>query len=182
MWKSIQGYEGYYEVSDNGDVRSVDRYVKNHGDFVRKLNGKMMKQTIANNGYYVVNLRKNRTSNVVCVHRLVAEAFIENPEHKDTVNHIDGNKLNNNVENLEWATYSENNVHAITTKLRSPRGNRIFQYDKMGNLVAEYPSACEASRVTGIGREVISACLNHYVQSAGGFVWIKELEGVTTIR
>ena len=182
MWKAIRGYEGYYEVSDCGEVRSVDRYVKNRGNFMRRLTGKTMEQTVAANGYCVVNLRKNRTSNVVCVHRLVSEAFIENPEHKETVNHIDGNKLNNNVTNLEWSTYSENNTHALKTNLRKPRGNKIFQYDKNGNLVSTYQSACEASRTTGIGRELISACLNHYIQSAGGFVWIKELEGVTTIR
>lgn len=182
MWKAIRGYEGYYEVSDDGIVRSIDRYVKNHGQYMRKLKGQVMKQTVAQNGYLVVNLRRDRTSNVVCVHRLVAEAFIDNPDNKDTVNHIDGDKLNNNVDNLEWATYSENNVHALRTELRHPRGNRILQYDKDGNFIASFRSACEASRITGIGREAISACLNHYSLSAGSFIWVKELEGVTTIR
>ena len=118
MWKSIQGYEGYYEVSDSGEVRSLDRYVADttgkHAGKKRLLKGSMMKLTEGKTsrkegGYLVVNLRKNHTSRVVPVHVLVARAFIPNPDNMPTVNHKDGNKLNNNVSNLEWVSYSENN-------------------------------------------------------------------------
>ena len=138
----------------------------------------MMKQTdsatkTGRNGYYVVNLRKNHTYNVYPVHRLVAKAFIDNPCNLPTVNHKDGNKHNNNVTNLEWASYSENNIHALKNGLRIPRGTRVRQMDFDGSVIAEFKSVSEASRFTGVGRAVISHCVNNRTKSAGGFLWSK---------
>lgn len=178
-WKTISGYEGYYEVSDAGIVRSIDRIIPDAQTGTKHIRGRIMKLTENKNkdrggsGYYVVNLRKHHTSCVVPVHRLVAEAFLPNDLNLPTVNHKDGNKHNNNVSNLEWATYSENNLHALTHGLRSPRGNVILQKTLDGKLVATYRSACEASRQTGIGRGIISHCLNHRVLTAGGYLWQK---------
>lgn len=176
-WKSIQGYEGYYEVSDTGLVRSLDRIVPDSKLGTKKLKGKMMKQSSSRgrdeSGYYVVNLRRDHTMNVSQVHRLVAEAFIPNPDNLPTVNHKDGNKQNNSVANLEWASYSENNIHALHHGLRNPRGNMIIQKSLSGDIIAEYKSACEASRVTGIGRGVISHCVNGRIKTAGGYLWYK---------
>lgn len=179
MWKEVKGYEGYYEVSDTGQVRSVRRTIIDSSMKRRTLQGNVMKQTLSKDnkregyGYYVVNLRKDGQSKVVQVHRLVAENFLENTYNLPTVNHKDGNKQNNDVSNLEWATYRENNIHALNNGLRKPRGNKIAQYTLKGDLVSIYKSACEASRVTGIGRGSISHCLNGRVTQAGGFAWIK---------
>ncbi len=179
MWKQISGYEGYYEVSDDGMVRSIDRYITDSTGKTRLLTGKPMKQTEASvgdrdtDGYFVVNLHKSHKSFVVPVHRLVAEAFIDNPNNYPTVNHKDGNKHNNAVDNLEWASYSMNNIHALNHGLRDPRGCVIVQKDTDGNVVGVYKSVCEASRCTGIGRSIISHCANGRVNTAGGFLWEK---------
>lgn len=176
-WKVIQGYDGYYEVSDTGLVRSLDRFISDSKTGTKHLKGSMMKQTISTGrdgtGYYVVNLHKNHRSFVSTVHRLVAETFIENPDNLPTVNHKDGDKHNNNVANLEWASYAENNIHALLNELRHPRGNEIAKMIMNGNIVARYKSACEASRLIGIGRSSISHCLNGRSHSAGGFMWRK---------
>lgn len=187
MWKEIKGFEGYYEVSDSGEVRSLNRIVCEskgvHAGKEKMLKGKMMKQSLSGGrgGYPVVNLHKNRVSSVRFVHTLVAEAFLPNPNHYPTVNHIDGNKQNNSVSNLEWASFSRNNMHALQTGLRSPRGNAIAQYTKDGVLVKTYKSACEAARENGFSRGMISHCLNGRAKTASGFVWRKLSESPTTI-
>lgn len=178
IWKAIQGYEGYYEVSDTGLIRSLDRVVPDTKSGLKHLKGKIMKQTESigrtrDSGYYVVNLRKNHTANVTPVHRIVAEAFIENSLGLPTVNHIDGDKHNNHVTNLEWVSYSENNIHALKNGLRNPGGICIRQMDLDGRFISDFKSACEASRVTGIGRAMISHCVNGRANSAGGFRWSK---------
>lgn len=178
IWRAIQGYEGYYEISDTGLVRSLDRVVPDAKLGSKKLKGKIMKQTESvgktrESGYYVVNLRKNHTTNVCQVHRLVAETFIENPLGLPTVNHIDGNKHNNNVVNLEWASYSWNNIHALKNGLRDPRGTYIRQMNLDGSFVSDFKSVCEANRITGIGRAMISHCVNGRSKTAGGFLWSK---------
>ena len=190
MWKQIHGYEGYYEVSDSGEVRSMDRYVVNtRGRDIGKarlLKGSMMRLTEGKgrgdgDGYLVVNLRKDGKSSVCLVHILVAKAFLDNPDNLPTVNHIDGNKQNNCVSNLEWASYADNNIHALKNGLRSPRGNAIIQYTIDGKYVATYKSACEAARETGFSRGAISHCLNGRTSQSFGFVWKKQSESQTTI-
>lgn len=178
IWKAIQGYEGYYEVSDLGLVRSLDRVVPDAKLGFKHLKGKMMKLAESvgktrTSGYYVVNLRKNHTADVRPVHRLVAETFLENPLWLPTVNHKDGDKHNNDVSNLEWVSYSENNIHALESGLRSPRGTYIRQMSLDGSLISEFKSVCEASRNTGIGRGMISHCVNGRAKTAGGFLWSK---------
>lgn len=118
MWKAVVGYEGLYEVSEDGVIRSVDRYVKNHTvNELRK--GKVKGIRAKNNGYYVTDLWKDGKGKTHHVHRIVAEAFIPNPENKATVNHIDGNKSNNAVSNLEWSTPHEQNMHFYANHLKS---------------------------------------------------------------
>lgn len=178
QWKTIKYYEGYYEVSDNGNVRSLDRDVPDSVYGQKHLRGRMMKLTESkgrngDEGYLVVNLRKNHTSKTVPVHRLVAEAFLPNPLGLPTVNHKDGNKMNNCVDNLEWASYSSNNLHALENGLRAPRGNAIVQLDMVGNVIKVYRSTCEAARLTGISRGMISHCVNHRAHLAGGYQWKK---------
>lgn len=189
MWKPIHGFEGRYEVSDDGQVRSMDTIQHRKDGKTYHTRGRLMKQTItigrgtAENpsGYSVVNLRKPGYTRVFPVHLLVAKAFIPNELCLPTVNHIDGNKQNNCVSNLEWASYSDNNTHALRSHLRAPRGTPVSQYTVSGEYVATYNSTCEASRQTGITHMNIFQCLHGRTKTAGGYVWKHVSEGATTI-
>lgn len=127
IWVDVKGYEGLYKVSNKGRIKSLARGYKNqYGEFgakkefikTQKLNC-FNKENKQERGYYVVNLARDDRGKWIRVHRLVAEAFIPNPEDKKEVNHKDGNKLNNNVSNLEWVTHQENCFHAWRTGLRA---------------------------------------------------------------
>ena len=186
IWKDIAGYEGLYQISSKGRVKSLERYVKNHSgtyyfkpEIIKKVSEKNDRKK--RQGYLTVSLYKNNMSACKYVHRLVAEAFIENPKHKDTVNHINGNKHDNSVENLEWNTYQENNIHAIATGLNGTENRRnckgsipIMQYDKDMNLIAQYPSMREAERQTGIDCRSISVGIRKGWRF-GGFIWKKAI-------
>lgn len=112
IWKDIPGYEGLYQVSNLGEVRSLPRYEKDKNEKVYKRKGVILNKTKTTTGYYKVELCKNGTKKSLKVHRLVALAFIVNTFNKPFINHKDGNQLNNVVDNLEWCTQSENVQHA----------------------------------------------------------------------
>lgn len=112
QWKPIQEFNGEYEVSNLGRVRSMKRY---YG-----MVGRIMPQTIQRKGYYAVTFHMNNKAYCRKVHRLVIEAFTPNPDSLPCINHIDGNKLNNHVSNLEWCTYQANMQHAVRTGLTHP--------------------------------------------------------------
>jgi hypothetical protein len=118
IWKDIIGYEGLYQVSNYGRVKSLDKVVKCKGNKT-KLNKSKIKK-IYQHRYNQVHLTDGKIEKCHKVCRLVAKAFIPNPQNKLTVNHIDGNKLNDCVSNLEWATHSENLKHAYATGLKFP--------------------------------------------------------------
>ncbi len=117
-WKDIEGYEGLYQVSNLGRVRSLKRTIVDSW-CTRVFKGRILKQTEHNGKqpYFYVTLSKNHKNRKILVHRLVAECFIDNDHNKEQVNHIDGNPQNNNVENLEWVTNAENTQHAYNTGL-----------------------------------------------------------------
>ncbi len=115
QWKDIKGYEGYYQISNYGNIKSVDRIIWN-GHVMHKRYGAPVKQKEYR--YKEVLLCKDGKATKKYMHRLVAETFIKNEENKKTVNHKDGNKYNNHVDNLEWATHSENINHAYENGLR----------------------------------------------------------------
>lgn len=118
-WVPIDGYEGWYEVSDKGRVRSVDRWITSKNeDKPRFYKGKILKFRY-HNGYAMVNLNKNKKMKEFYVHRLVIENFTLHPKHKKWVNHKDGRKWNNELSNLEWCTPKENSDHAIAHNLRN---------------------------------------------------------------
>ena len=110
IWKDIKNYEGIYQVSSLGNVRSLDMQVWSGTVYYTK-KGRVLKAGINRNGYYTVVLCKDRIQKSYDVHRLVAMTFIENNLNKKAVNHIDSNKLNNCISNLEWVTDRENNTH-----------------------------------------------------------------------
>ena len=140
IWKAVIGYEGSYEVSNLGNVRSIDRYCIQKNNNSEKYNhiyrGKILKQFKNNAGYKQVQLSFRYKSIPKRVHRLVAEAFLENPNNYKCVNHIDGNKENNNVNNLEWCSYSHNNMEA--RKLGLNKGWKGMTYKKRCQLAIEY--------------------------------------------
>ena len=140
QWKDIKGYENIYQVSNLGNVRSVDRYINQKNSKCDKYNhiykGKILKQFINNAGYCQVQLSYKYKSIPKRVHRLVAETFISNPKNYKCVNHIDGNKQNNNVNNLEWCTYSHNNSEA--RRLGLNKGYKGMTYKKRCELAIEY--------------------------------------------
>jgi hypothetical protein len=112
MWKDIEGFKGKYKVNALGEILSTSR-------------DKIMSQQLGINGYYKVGLWKDGTKDRHIVHRIVAKHFVSNPHNKPQVNHIDGNKLNNNASNLEWCTPSENSQHAFDTGLRKEHYKNI---------------------------------------------------------
>ena len=123
-WKDIKTHLGSYQVSNLGRVKSLNHY---NGKFKKYSNIEKIRQNQVNNkGYYYVLLYNNKKIKSCYIHRLVAETFISNPENKLFINHKDGNKLNNNINNLEWVTKSENELHAHKIGLKNFKKNNLF--------------------------------------------------------
>lgn len=116
-WKDIKGYEGLYQISNFGRVKSLARTIK-YRQYTKETDEKIMKLILNKRGYLYAHLCKNGKYKWYRVHRLVAEAFVDNPYHKEQVNHIDRNVLNNKSTNLEWCTNEENMKHAKETGFR----------------------------------------------------------------
>lgn len=173
IWKDIKDYEGLYQVSNFGRVRSVDHYVNYKNIKKRLIIGKILKLNKDNRGYYVVTLSKNNIRKNYSVHRLVAEAFILNPDNLPTVDHIDRNRLNNNVENLRWADYKLQQDNCDRETQAKALSKPVMQYTLDMIFIKEYPSAAEASRQTGINHTNIIGCCNgkYGYKSAGGYIW-----------
>lgn len=119
IWKDVVGYEGYYQISNLGNVRSFDRIHSSGLGRSYFKPGRILKTCVASHGYLSVALcfRKQTSAQI---HKLIAKAFIPNPNNYKCVNHKDGNKLNNNIDNLEWVSHAQNNKHAYDTGLKKP--------------------------------------------------------------
>lgn len=165
IWKDIENYEGLYQVSNLGRIKSFPR----NGTIKQE---RILKQTIDNNGYLIVGLHKNNKAKKVCVHWLVANAFIPKKETDEVINHIDGNKLNNTLNNLERCTQSHNVKESIRLGLQIPHNEKpVMQYDLQENFVKEWKSACEAERQLKISQANISACCRGVRKTTGKFIW-----------
>lgn len=184
IWKDIKDWEGYYEVSNLGNVRSCKRTITDKNGVNYNNNERILKPAKNRDGYLQVGLSKNSKGSSKFVHRLVAEAFIPNLENKPTINHKDGNKLNNNISNLEWATKSEQAIHSLDKKLRTMpnvwvnkfgskhcASKAVIQYSKTGKYINEYGSIIEAANNLNIHPSSITKNCNGKTMSAGGFVW-----------
>jgi hypothetical protein len=164
-WKSMKYrdiFDHIYEVSDKGNIRKVDTK-------------KVLKSHIRT-GYKAVCLYNPETEkkSTTSIHRIVACTFLENPENKKTVNHKNGDKLDNTVENLEWATYKENTQHAIETKLQTGHPKRVIQYSLEGEYIQTFDSIIEASEKTGINSRRISGICKGEKPSKNNFIWKHE--------
>lgn len=166
MWKDIKGFEGLYQISDEGQVR---RFFK--GGRVKFVKGK------EGSKYYTVDLCNKGVKKACSIHRLVAEAFLEKPDGADEVNHKDGNKKNNHVSNLEWVSQKENLIHAMEQLHHFPYGKpprKVRCIDKEnGETIAEFPSLADAARSIGkiSARNTITLACQGLQQTAYGFRW-----------
>lgn len=177
-FKDIPGYEGKYQVSNLGKVKSLPKKRGFGKGYTCK---ELILKPSLNMGYPAIVLC-NGINKLITIHRLVAITFIPNPKNKKTVNHKNGIKTDNQVDNLEWATQLENNLHSFRKLGRKSgmfgkygknhnRSKAVFQFTKNGDLVSQYGSILEAKRKTGICNTNISfACKGKY-KSAGGYIW-----------
>lgn len=153
VFVDIPGYEGYYQVSNYGNIKSLDRVIKEKTGKTQTIKGRVLKQRINPGGYCYVGLRKNGVKATFAIHQLVAQTFLDNPENKPTVNHINGIKTDNNISNLEWATYSENLSHAYNSGLRTAAslqtvGNKNYKRKLKSEQVIEIKRLLAAGSLT----------------------------------
>ena len=194
IWKDIKGYEGIYKVSNLGRVKSLDRIDSNN----HPLKGVILKPYISNSGYLLVGLYKQQKRDRKLLHRLVAEAFIPNPDNKPEIDHINTDKTDNTVflnedgsvnydkTNLRWTTRKENINNPLTkTKMqinalkpskgkygkKHHRSKPIIQYDKDGNFIREWDCANDVERVLGISNKHIGSVCVGKRKSCGGYIW-----------
>lgn len=173
IWKTIEGYENLYEISNLGRIKNNKGYI--------------MKQKPSKDGYVRILLFKDGHYKGKYVHILVAKAFIPNPENKSEVNHIDANKSNNKADNLEWVTRTENHYHAVKMNLKpicptlgkyggeNPCSKPVYQYDLNGNLIKKWKSRLDAADYYSYSPNSISRCVNGHRKTYKGFIWSRNI-------
>lgn len=184
IWKDIKEYEGLYQVSNLGNIKSLNRTIENKGSIggEYRIKEKNRAQTISKTGYYICTLYKKGKGRTFKVHRLIAEVFIDNPDNLPIINHKDGNKLNNSIDNLEWCDYSHNNKEAYKQGLKEKnlkwiiecnkrKRKKVNQYDLNNNLIKQYKSIHEAENETKVHHiNIIKVCKGERI-TAGGYKW-----------
>lgn len=179
MWKDIEGYEGMYQVSSEGRIKSVERDIICKNGAKKHMKERILKGGLDRYGYPHVGLCDGNKRKIFLVHRLVAEAFITNPDNKPQVNHKDEVKTNNCVDNLEWMTNKENaNYGTRTERSAKTQSKSVAQYSKDGKLIKIWASIKEAGSQLGLSRGNISLAALGVYKTSGGFAWrfAKEVE------
>ena len=175
VWKTAvydgEVYEGLYQVSNWGRVRSLGNGNSNNSK------ERILKTYIERCGYLKVKFYKNGEKKDCLVHRLVAETFLENPENKPEVNHIDENKENNRVDNLEWCdsnynnNYGSRNERITKSNTNGKCSKRVLQLSLSGDLILEWPSTAECGR-NGFNQGAVAACCRGELKQYKGFLWM----------
>ena len=161
VWKDVKDYEGHYQVSNQGRVKSLKQGKE-----------RILKPRVEGSGYFFVDLYKNNESKMCKVHRLVALTFIPNPNNLPEVNHKDEDKTNNSVENLEWCSSKYNSNFGTRTQRQAEKISKtVFQYTKTGEFVKEWKSTHDIERNLGYSKGNISSCCRGKYKSAYGYVW-----------
>lgn len=180
IWEDVPEYEGFYQVSNLGRVKSLERKRKQSFGKIAIVRERFLKSKMDKDGYLIYVLSKFGGTKSYRLHKIVAKAFLTNPNPLifNQINHIDGNKLNNCPENLEWCDCTHNNREAVRIGLKGgkpykPRidSTPIRQYDKEGNIIKIYENLAQATRENSITKTAICNCLNGRSKSSGGFVW-----------
>ena len=181
VWKDIPGFEGYYQASNFGRVRGLDRTVPTKNGFSKKIKGRIMSQSVAGTGYMQVMITKNGKQQPHTVHRLVASAFIENPNGYNEVDHIDGTRTNNNVNNLRWVTHYEYVMHMhelgrwydgsanITNQEAREKALSRTRRPVMRSDGKIYRSVSEAAKTENVARSSISRACKSDSYTCHGF-------------
>lgn len=180
IWKGVEKYGNLYEVSTKGRIRSVSHYsIDSLGRRTRHI-GRLLKSRISNKtGYHCINICYNGARFTDNIHRLVAEAFIPNPDSLPCVNHKDETRTNNNVENLEWCTYQYNNTYGSAKAKKAKKlvdyykdkGREVRQYTLDGDLMRVFRSVMEASRATKVDDASVRRCCERKQKTAGKSVF-----------
>lgn len=178
QWKEIKGYEGRYEVSNYGNVRSFLFYSPKRKEYLLRKQPRLLRQNNTHDGYKRVALSKEGKMKHITVHRLVAMAFIPNPDNAPAVNHKDEDITNNHVSNLEWCTNKYNSNYGtlrdrIKNRLSANHhlAKQVVQMSLDGKDIETFPSTREAARHFGIRSECITRCCQGKYKQAAGFKW-----------
>lgn len=173
IWKPVVGYEGLYSVSSLGRVRR-ETGIDSNGHLRKE---RILKTDISKKQYHRVNLWKNGKGKHFFVHRLVAEAFIPNPDNLPFINHRDENTQNNMVDNLEWCTIKYNNSYGTRLErisqshINGKDSKRVFQYTLDDEFIREWPSTMEIQRQLGFFNQAIGQCCLGNIKTAYGYIW-----------
>jgi hypothetical protein len=179
IWKNVDGYVGLYEISNMGRIKACSKEFKLHHGGICILKARILNPS--KRAGYPIQVLTDKVSGrkTYSIHRLVATAFISNPKNKEEVNHKNGIRDDNRVENLEWVTPSENVIHAYevlsrgcSNKNRLSSKTIVTQITYDGFALSEFTSITKASNITGINRFHISDCAKGKRQNAGGYLWI----------
>jgi len=182
QWIDIKGYENLYQISNYGNVKSLEKNIIRKNGKKQSFKPKILKSGLSKNGYLSVALTKNKKMKTYFVHKLVANMFIENKNNYKCVNHKDGNKLNNNVDNLEWCSYNHNLKEAYKLGLKKPywlnkkgkdnkSSKKVVQLSKKNEIIKIWDSLIDTQRYGNFNFKCVCACCKGKQKYHKNFIW-----------